>query len=273
MLLLCNYSPIFKNMKRILLLCLASLMLAGCSTTKVLKPSIVQGFVDYSMFTENGIYASPSYNIQHDYVSIGEISVEGLYGYVDKDAYRKQTGDNDAFVMAINGQYKESPSPWEYQLVNPSIDGVMNHLVKVIKEKGGNGIIGLDCTYKKEYLYVKGDKYDTGLQTINLSGLIIKTEKPLVQASQTVREAKPRSEVIIDGIKCFIIKSFPQSVAIMTEQRLTQQQVAGAIGEFNIQNKDIQFFLPDTTQPYFGYTADTGYLIDYKTNSFIKYNP
>ena len=255
-------------MKRILLLCLASLMLAGCSTTKVLKPSIVQGFVDYSMFTENGIYASPSYNIQHDYVSIGEISVEGLYGYVDKDAYRKQTGDNDAFVMAINGQYKESPSPWEYQLVNPSIDGVMNHLVKVIKEKGGNGIIGLDCTYKKEYLYVKGDKYDTGLQTINLSGLIIKTEKPLVQASQTVREAKPRNEITIDGVHCFVFKSFPHTAAIMTEKSLTQQQILKVIKSLDI-DKELQFFLPNTTQPYFGAT-DNGYLIDYSTNDFIK---
>lgn len=255
-------------MKKILFISFASLMLVGCSTTKVFKPSIIQGFVDYSTFTEQGIYASPSYDIQHDYVPIGEISVEGLYGYIDKDAYKKQTGNKDAFMMAINGEYEESSAPWEYQLVNPTINGVMGSLVDKIKEKGGNGIIGLDCSYKKEYLYIKGDKYDTGKVTITLSGLIIKTENPLVQATQNAENTKPRNEVTVDGVHCFVFKSFPQTAAIMTEKPLKQQQILKVIQSLNL-DKELQFFLPNTTQPYFGAT-DNGYLVDYSTNEFIK---
>lgn len=91
-------------------------------------------------------------------------------------------------------------------------------------------------------------------------------EKPLSQTSGSVNNL---NEVTVDGVKCEVFKSFQSTAAIKTEKILSRQQIIKVIRSLNLLNKDLQFFISDSTKPYFGYT-NKGYLIDYSTNEFIK---
>lgn len=90
-------------------------------------------------------------------------------------------------------------------------------------------------------------------------------ESLLYQDSEIVENL---NGVIVDGVKCIVFKSFPQTAAIKTEKLLSQQQILKVTQSLNL-NKELQFFISDSTKPYFGYT-NNGYLIDYSTNEFIK---
>ena len=91
-------------------------------------------------------------------------------------------------------------------------------------------------------------------------------ESPLPPDSEDVEELQ--NEVTVDGVKCLVFKSSYSTIAIKTEKLLSQQQILKVIRSLKLLDKDVQFFISDSTKPYFGYT-NKGYLIDYSNNKSI----
>lgn len=185
--------------------------------------------IDYSEFTKNGIFVTEANAVSFDYQPVGSI-------------FSVSQGE-------VKGLFAR----------NIDTDQVFKEVTEKLKSLDANGLINLRIS-----------SLEASSSSIKLyvSGMAIRTKEPIVDAKSIVLYNEPKTDIHIDGIHCFIIKQFSAGVAIMTEQKLSLEQIRKAAHEFNIKGKELQFFLPNTKDSYFGVT-NNGFIINYETNEFI----
>lgn len=222
-------------MKKIIFLLLVSLSLASCYTLDI-PQSTTTNIIDYSEFAEQGIFVTESNSVNFDYKPLGSV-VSFTRG--STRLFLNSLDQNKAFT----------------------------EIASKVKEIGGNGLINFNVRASSTYEVL----------TMTVSGMAIYTDFPFqvastiapsVDAPESPSVAKPKNDIYIDDIHCFVFKKFKGGFAVITEAALNLEQVKRAYLEFGMTDKECQFFLPNTKSPYMGVT-ENGYIIDYNTNEFI----
>lgn len=215
-------------MKKVLFLLLIAIGLTSCSTVVSFPQFTTTTVVDYSEFAKKGIFVTESNSVNFDYKPLGSV------------------------VSVTQGAWSTVAS---YKI---DADKAFSEIASKVKEIGGNGLINFDL--------IVSSTGQNSLMTV--SGMAIRTDEPIIVAEELPVIAKPKTDIHIDGVHCFIFKRFQSGVAVMTEAVLNVEQIKRALKEFVISNIEYQFFLPNTKTPYMAVT-DNGYIIDYATNEFI----
>lgn len=184
--------------------------------------------IDYSEFAKQGIFVSESNSVSFDYQPLG--SVVSITQGANSLFFSQKIDANKAF----------------------------KEIGAKVKSVGGNGLINFKYNVtatKSAYL-------------MSVTGMAIRIDNPpIVEESLPVVE-KPKTDIHVDGIHCFIYKRFQSGIAVMTDGILTVNQAKIVYKEFALKYMEYQFYLPNTKSPYMAIT-DNGYIVDYKTNEFI----
>lgn len=194
----------------------------------------VTNVVDYSEFSQRGIFVTESNSVNFDYQPLGSV-VSVTYG-----------NSSDNII---------------YKTSHVDVSKAFEEIASKINAIGGNGVINLNIRFSAT----------NSRSMMTVSGMAIRTENPIVKPSKVQDFVKPKTDIYVDGIHCFIFKRFQSGIAVLTDAKLTINQVKHAISEFGIKRIEYQFYLPNAKQPYIGVT-DNGYIIDYSTNEFIPLN-
>lgn len=145
-------------MKNIIYLLLL-LVLFSCKSLTPPTPIRYASHVDYSYFTNKGIFVTESNSVNFEYETLGSLYVECTGGWVKKN--KSNEIDMEDVYMNKMGNYLYAPAR-----VEEAFDLAM---VEVIKLQG-NGIINLKIT-PGTYYYAN---YLTGVNKITITGMIIK---------------------------------------------------------------------------------------------------
>ena len=185
-------------------------------------------FVDYSEFTKQGIFVTESNSVNFDYKPLGSV------------------------VSFTQGAWSGLSSK------KIDADEAFKDIADKVKNAGGNGLINF-----------RFNVTSTGSASVmTASGMAIRTDEPIITPEATPIVSRPKDDIHIDGIHCFIFKRFQSGFAVMTDAVLSVDQVKRAFEEFGMKGKECQFYLPNTKSPYMGIT-ENGYLVDYSSNEFI----
>lgn len=205
-------------------------MAIGLASCSTVEQFTLTEVTDYSAFTNRGIFVTESNSVNFDYEPLGS-------------------------VISITQSALSSFSIKEYI----DVDKAFNEIATKIEDKGANGLINMKISY-----------LEAGRTSIKMvvSGMAIRTDKPIITPKNLSTVIQPKSDIHIDGIHCFIFKRFQSGFAVMTDSTLSVEQAKKAFEEFAIKGKECQFFLPNTKTPYMGIT-ENGYIINYSTNEFI----
>ena len=184
--------------------------------------------VDYSEFAKQGIFVTESNSVNFDYKPLGSVV---SFTQSALSSFGSQKIDADKAFMEIASK---------------------------VKEVGGNGLINFRLNVMA-----------SGASSVmTVSGMAIRTDEPIVTPEAVPVVSRPKDDIHIDGIHCFIFKRFQSGFAVMTDAVLSVDQVKRAFEEFGMKGKECQFYLPNTKSPYMGIT-ENGYLVDYSSNEFI----
>lgn len=218
-------------MRKILISMILSISLASCVSVQQYTTTNI---IDYSEFAKQGIFVSESNSVSFDYQPLG--SVVSITQGGSTLFYSQRIDANEAF----------------------------KEIASKVKSVGGNGLIN----FKFNVMTTKS----SSLMTV--SGMAIRINNPSIELKElpvierpNIKD-KPKTDMYVDGIHCFIYKRFQSGVAVMTDDTLTIEQAKFVYEEFALKNMECQFFLPKTKAPYMGIT-NNGYIVDYKTNEFI----
>ena len=185
--------------------------------------------IDYSEFTKKGIFVTESNSVNFEYQPVGS-------------------------VLSLSVGEVRNLLPYKVN-INQTFQEMADELIKM----NANGLINLRITSIPS---------NDLIARVSVTGMAIRTNQPIIDNKSLVQYKEPKTDIHIDGIHCFIIKQFGSGAAIMTEKKLSLEQIRKAAYEFNIKGKELQFFLPNTKDSYFGVT-DNGFIINYETNEFI----
>lgn len=189
--------------------------------------------IDYSEFTKRGIFVTEANSVSFDYQPIGSV-------------FSVSQGEMKGFVF--------------YNISNVNLNKVFQEMAEKLSDMGANGLINLKITsLEANAVTIK----------VSVSGMAIRTKEPIVDTKFIAKPKEQKNDIHVDGIHCFISKQFKSGVSVITEQKLSIEQIRRAVPEFNIQGKVLQFFLPNTKDSYAGVT-DNGYIVNYETNEFIS---
>lgn len=221
-----------KNIFAILFFIVFTFLFVSCgSFVSLPKPYSYTGILDYSEFTQNGIFVTEAPTVNFDYTPIGSLVSKSEGGYV-------------------NTTYKE-----------PVISDCFTDMIKKIKSSGANGVIGLKINF--DYF---ADKYTRRLSSIYVTGMVIKSinEIPVAEVSKDNKEYL----CAIEGIGCYVIDRKNNGIKIQTEKLLNEEQIRAFYKKHSFNGKILQFFLDSEREAYYG--ISDGFIINYKTNSFVK---
>lgn len=143
-------------MKKISFIVLAAMLMASCSSVKLPAPYSVVDFIDYSLLTSKGIFATESNSVSFDYEPLGSVMVVEYGGWGRME--RKNSVRDDTY-SGVSGKNV---------YIEPALSDAFDDLASKLQELGANGIINFQITYKTRDLasYVPG--------SIVLSGMAIK---------------------------------------------------------------------------------------------------
>lgn len=209
---------------------LLMLIAIGLASCSTVEQFTLTDVTDYSAFTNRGIFVTESNSVNFDYEPLGSVI-----------SITQSALSSFGFKGYID------------------VDKAFNEIATKIEAKGANGLINLKISY------LEASKASIKMV---VSGMAIRTDKPIITSNNHSVVTQPKSDIHIDGIHCFIFKKFQSGFAVMTDSALTIEQVKKAFEEFAIKGKECQFFLPNTKSPYIGIT-ENGYIINYATNEFI----
>jgi uncharacterized protein YbjQ (UPF0145 family) len=133
----------------------------SCETVlQVPKYVSVSSFIDYSYFTDKGIYVSESNSVNFDYTPMGSIDILIASGYKFKQGVVKEKD------MLGQTFYSDSKSEWKNATINEAFD----ELYKVAINKNANGIINLKISQNIVESY---DRKNSGL-SFHITGMAIR---------------------------------------------------------------------------------------------------
>ena len=72
-------------MRKLLCIILIVILATSCATVKLPQPYSYSNYIDYSAFTEQGIFVTESNSVSFDYQQLGSISVVEVGGWVSVD--------------------------------------------------------------------------------------------------------------------------------------------------------------------------------------------
>ena len=117
-------------MKKLFITLFIALILSSCASFKAYT---VVDYIDYSVFSQNGIFATELSSVNFDYRAIGSLSVRMYNGTVKKEQTieREKRGD-DLYSGTSKNSWKTTIPEEIYQKVCDEI-----------RSKGGNGIVNM----------------------------------------------------------------------------------------------------------------------------------
>ncbi len=134
-------------MKRILFFT-AVVMLASCSTY---TPMV--NFIDYSGYTDQGMFLTESNSVSFDYQPVGSINVLLYSGFAKTNQQPASTETKKEKVLSDGVYYSGNSAQSKGNYQTATIQEALRIAVQEAKSKGANGIINLSFEYVP---YTKG---------------------------------------------------------------------------------------------------------------------
>lgn len=136
-------------MRKAFLISILAIVFASCATQKNNTY-----YVDYAPLTKAGLYVSPSTVVPENYTAIGEIFIEQQSGTKSSNSNLKK----DAFNESNHGMFdrKKTPEGNSSNFVRYDSNTILSELANKIKEKGGDGVVGLSIKYIEPTYTIQG---------------------------------------------------------------------------------------------------------------------
>lgn len=121
-------------------------------------------YADYSIFTENGIFATELSSVNFEYQTLGSIMIEMREGMIKQKnteiSSNKEHGDD---------LYSPKVAKYSYTHVIP--EDIYQKVCDEIKSKGGNAIVNM------KVIYLPFDKKEMKLEGWSISGMVIRKQQ------------------------------------------------------------------------------------------------
>nr|DAO98116.1 MAG TPA: Putative heavy-metal-binding protein [Caudoviricetes sp.] len=148
-------------MKKVLSILAGMFLFASCATYQPTPKSFVS-MIDYSAFTQQGIYVTESNSVNFDYEAIGSICAEELGGWISKKS-SEYSDPKEEYYLGSSFSKKI--------YVKPDIQEAFKKLMDKLSQSGANGLINMRIEFTKE-LDIVGKQVT--VDKIIVSGMAIK---------------------------------------------------------------------------------------------------
>lgn len=117
-------------MKKLFITLSIALILSSCASFKAYT---VVDYIDYGIFSQNGIFATELSSVNFDYQAIGSLSVRMYNGAVKKEPISQKEERGDELYSGTSKNSWKTTIPEE----------IYQKVCEEIKLKGGNGIVNM----------------------------------------------------------------------------------------------------------------------------------
>lgn len=136
-------------MRNIIIASIIAISFASCATMKNNTY-----YIDYSPLTKAGLLVSPSTVVPENYTTIGEIFIEQQSGVKSNNSIQKKDSFNESNYGAFDRNRNKEENNSNF--IRYDNNTILSELANKIKEKGGDGVVGLSIKYMEPTYTIKG---------------------------------------------------------------------------------------------------------------------
>lgn len=152
--------------KVLLLLILCATIFSSCAVLPT--PISVVNVIDYSVFTQKGIFATESNSVNFDYEAIGSVLSEEIDGWVKKSSLKNEGKQPRKIYQDEYYGDSQSVSFGKRVFVPADLNNALQNFAVQLKKMRANGVINLKISY------IKVPYGKTSLNSIVVTGMAIK---------------------------------------------------------------------------------------------------
>lgn len=130
-------------MKNLFLLLLCIFALTSCAV-HLPAPKSTVGLIDYTEFTQKGIFVTESNSVSFEYQAIGSVFAEETDGWSEKKPEKNRTVYQDEYYDSYSGKRLTG----QRKFVPANLNQALQNIAKQLEAIGANGIINLKIDYQ-----------------------------------------------------------------------------------------------------------------------------